>query len=70
MNPYRTLACLIAAACLFASCAMSYRPVNPPALRYSQAWDSNGAYSNSFPIGLIGIRSPEFDALTLKWTGN
>jgi|SRR6185312_1643505 len=45
MNPSRTLACLIAVACLFSSCAMSYRPVNPPTLRYSQASDSdNFAY--------------------------
>lgn len=41
MNLLKTLVYLLVASCLFASCAMSYRPINPPALHYTQFGDSD-----------------------------
>ena len=44
MKQAKTIACLLTACYLFASCAMSYRPINPPTLRYPQGDSDNFAY--------------------------
>lgn len=41
MKFLKTVASLLAVSCLFDSCAMSYRPINPPTLHYPQVTDSD-----------------------------